>query len=272
MSAPKTRQFLSAEDLSFLERNNLKQNSAKAVGNSDSNRKTDGELNKGPVISGLPVEIETAAVARFSRLLQDAARETSINNSKGAAQIQNSQESSSPANTLLPKIPPQSTRQSSAVTSTVGTKPAGTTKIEASVTVIIPKPDLKAIVSQDPALKPFITSATQKSTNRNTTSAQFTSTSDQNTVTPDKMVTSGPLGVTHNTTAAFESTSVTQSTMANRVPLESTVLKTQSNIPLMVGGGLALFIIVLLIAIVVLLVRLKNRKNDDISMRHGELF
>ena len=260
MSAPKTRQFLSAEDLSFLERKKLQQKSAKISA-------TDGESNKGPAISGLPIEIETAAVARFSKLLQDAARENSINNSKAADQIQNSQQSSTPAKTLLQKSSPQSSRQSLAVTSTVGTKPAGTTKMEASVTVIIPKPDLKAIVSQDPGLKPFITAATQKSTNRNTASAKFSPASDQNTVTPDKIVTSGLPGVASNTT-----TSVSQSTVANMVPLESTVLNTPSNIPLMVGGGLALFIIVLLIAIVVLLVRLKNRKNDDISMRHGELF
>ena len=151
---------------------------------------------------------------------------------------------------------------------------------KSGVSLIIPKPDLKAIVSQDSALKHWVTTATLSPAKNINTSPKPTvrPLAATSTVKPASLSTSTSThSSTLRTTAPY---SLNNSTIWSTTPSENSsntvspfpsLQTTPSKIPLMVGGGLAIFIIVLLIAIVVLLLRIKNRKGvDDIATKHSK--
>ena len=198
-------------------------------------------------VSGIPVDIDAAEVAqRHSRLfITDISKSDSTGNTAMSELVNDptSSKSSPDSSNLTPK---------------------------SAVSVIISRPDLKAIVSQDPTLRSLITTHKQTTDIKN-----FLPTSTVKSATTSFSSTSSTLRNTSSnlvTNPTISSTIKPEGSLNNSLLLP-TIQKTRPDIPLLVGGGLALFIISLLIAIVVMLVRLKNRKGEDnISVRHGKMF
>ena len=152
---------------------------------------------------------------------------------------------------------------------------------KSGVSLIIPKPDLKAIVSQDSALKHWVTTARLSPAHNINTSPKPTvrplaATSTVKPASPSTSMSSHSSTLRTTTTLpTFNNSTIWSTTQlensSNTVSPFPSLQTTPSKIPLMVGGGLAIFIIILLIAIVVLLLRIKNRKGvDDIATKHSK--
>ena len=247
-SVPQLRQFLSAEDFSFLEKKAATQlksleDAAAAIGNitASGTENRDGAIDVSKD-AGIPIDIDTVIAAEFSKLKKDAQiKEVSniVDNGQNIVKT-----------TIATTTPPLK----------ITSKP--------DTSFLIPKSDLKVMVSQDSALRTLFTSTTQKFRPDTTPKAQEVPVRTTHAPNADKITNS------ISTPAAGGFSSKTPVTEPSDVDTTASVLtsvfeKTPQSIPLMVGGGLALFIIVLLVAIVVLLLRLKSKKGD-ISMRNGE--
>ena len=263
-SVPQLRQFLSAEDFSFLEKKAATQlksleDAAAAIGNvtASGTENRDGAIGVSKD-AGIPIDIDTVIAAEFSKLKKDAQiKEVSdvVDNGRNAVKT------TAP---VVHKVTDVKLTLSTIATTTPPLKP--TSKPDTSF--LIPKSDLKAMVSQDSALRTLFTSTTQKFRPDTSPKAQEVPVRTTHAPNADKITNS----ISSPAAGGFSSkTPVTEPSDVDTTAsvLTSVFEKTPQSIPLMVGGGLALFIIVLLVAIVVLLLRLKSKKGD-ISMRNGE--
>ena len=262
---PQRRQFLSAEDFSFLEKKAANQHKSledTAAASGDVTASGTENIDGTGVVSkdsGIPINIDTVIAAEFSKLKKDAQIDEVSNVVDNGLNEEK---------TTLPVVHKVTGMKSTASTS----KPTPPPLIhiptpQPDTSFLIPKSDLNAMVAQDSALKTLITSTTQKF--KPTTSPKVPEEIVQTTHASNVVKLSNSVS-TPETGIVTKDPVTRVSDVDTTGPILTSVLeKTPQSIPLMVGGGLALFIIVLLVAIVVLLIRLKNKKGD-ISMRNGK--
>lgn len=249
---------MSAEDLSFLEKKaSLQQSSVIDTVDSSGNVINEDLSNTESKQSGIPIKINTVIAAHFLKLKKDAQLKENIKRENKIS------ETADTTTTVSQKVT-ELGREQMTVRPTPSSQASRTLPFKTDAKWLIEKSDLAAIVSQDPTIRTLVQITTQKF--KQTSSAQPSTPHTKQTTVAEKFTS--PISTSLNpTTAAETSTAVTSPDKT--VSLSTVLHRTPSDIPLMVGGGLALFIILLLVAIVVLLIRIKNRKGD-VSIRHGE--